>query len=186
MHLKYLLGLILVFCANVANVFAANVQYSGLDVVGVSGLIIDGQSYTATFFDGSYNNFLAAYPEPANDISYTDEFAEAATNALYEFAILEDGFAGINGDNISGCTSASCFLSTTVTQDPLLAWTFEFQGSNPAFLSPIYLNFHQDYVTNYTNTTNILWTATTVVPVPAAVWLFGSAFGMIGWVRRRR
>jgi len=24
-----------------------------------------------------------------------------------------------------------------------------------------------------------------VVPVPAAVWLFGSALGMLGWMRRR-
>jgi len=27
--------------------------------------------------------------------------------------------------------------------------------------------------------------ATTTVPVPAAVWLFGSALGLLGWVRRR-
>ena len=27
---------------------------------------------------------------------------------------------------------------------------------------------------------------TAVVPVPAAVWLFGSALGLLGWVRRRR
>jgi hypothetical protein len=24
-----------------------------------------------------------------------------------------------------------------------------------------------------------------VIPVPAAVWLFGSALGMLGWMRRR-
>jgi len=27
--------------------------------------------------------------------------------------------------------------------------------------------------------------SSTVVPVPAAVWLFGSALGLLGWVRRR-
>jgi hypothetical protein len=26
----------------------------------------------------------------------------------------------------------------------------------------------------------------TVIPVPAAVWLFGSALGLLGWVRRRQ
>jgi len=33
----------------------------------------------------------------------------------------------------------------------------------------------------------VAWTfnANTVVPVPAAVWLFGSALGMLGWARRR-
>jgi hypothetical protein len=26
----------------------------------------------------------------------------------------------------------------------------------------------------------------TVVPIPATVWLFGSALGLLGWVRRRK
>jgi hypothetical protein len=30
------------------------------------------------------------------------------------------------------------------------------------------------------------WTKSTVVPVPAAVWLFGSALGLLGWMRRRK
>jgi hypothetical protein len=27
--------------------------------------------------------------------------------------------------------------------------------------------------------------STAVIPVPAAVWLFGSALGLLGWIRRR-
>lgn len=33
--------------------------------------------------------------------------------------------------------------------------------------------------------TPIMWADFTVVPVPAAVWLFGSALGLLGWVRKR-
>ena len=33
--------------------------------------------------------------------------------------------------------------------------------------------------------TFVMYTLTTV-PVPAAVWLFGSALGLLGWVRRRK
>lgn len=41
--------------------------------------------------------------------------------------------------------------------------------------------FDQMFKKNF-KTTGI---ATTTVPVPAAVWLFGSALGLLGWVRRR-
>lgn len=35
------------------------------------------------------------------------------------------------------------------------------------------------------NTMYVLEGTTTLIPVPAAVWLFGSALGLLGWVRRR-
>lgn len=38
---------------------------------------------------------------------------------------------------------------------------------------------------NGTATQGQIWTFQAVVPVPAAVWLFGSALGLLGWVRRR-
>ena len=41
--------------------------------------------------------------------------------------------------------------------------------------------FNQMFQSNF-KTTGF---ATTTVPVPAAVWLFGSALGLLGWVRRR-
>lgn len=30
-----------------------------------------------------------------------------------------------------------------------------------------------------------MWAKFTVVPVPAAVWMFGSALGLLGWIRRK-
>ena len=43
---------------------------------------------------------------------------------------------------------------------------------------------------NLTPECNVLTSAwfggSTVVPVPAAVWLFGSALGLLGWIRRRQ
>ena len=40
-----------------------------------------------------------------------------------------------------------------------------------------------------TNADEFGWVATTTlttVPVPAAVWLFGSALGLLGWARHKR
>ncbi len=39
---------------------------------------------------------------------------------------------------------------------------------------------------NYGQTTSVEIDAVGVVPLPAAVWLFGSALGLLGWVRRRQ
>jgi len=38
---------------------------------------------------------------------------------------------------------------------------------------------------DFADTTAGVYLVRTVVPVPAAVWLFGSALGLLGWVRRR-
>jgi hypothetical protein len=32
---------------------------------------------------------------------------------------------------------------------------------------------------------NVTWQQTSSIPVPAAVWLFGSALGLLGWMRRK-
>jgi hypothetical protein len=41
--------------------------------------------------------------------------------------------------------------------------------------------FSGDFTSSFTGSA----TAHTTIPVPAAVWLFGSALGLLGWVRRR-
>jgi hypothetical protein len=40
------------------------------------------------------------------------------------------------------------------------------------------------YNNTASNVTPGMWSAPTAVPVPAAVWLFGSAIGLLGWLRR--
>lgn len=174
-------ALLLTVLMSFSNANAASVQYSGSDVIGVSGLTVGGQSYDVIFHDGNYNSVLSTYPAPAYETNYSDAFAQAATDALHQFAITDDGFAGISASQISGCTFVNCWMSTTVGQNPLTAWTFQFHGSDDV----AYKSAHADSTTNYTYVTNLVWVAAPV-PVPAAAWLFGSALVSVGWMRRKK
>lgn len=44
------------------------------------------------------------------------------------------------------------------------------------------LEWKLDYLTDFAGSTDIL--RATVIPVPAAFWLFGSGLGLLGWMRR--
>ena len=60
----------------------------------------------------------------------------------------------------------------------VVAWASAHEGSGDWGRNPSAFTFPYDDV-------NRVWATFTVVPVPAAVWLFGSALGMLGWYRRR-
>ena len=50
----------------------------------------------------------------------------------------------------------------------------------------IYLAFDSMFDGNLDGVFNTRGFAVTTIPVPPAVWLFGSALGLLGWVRRRK
>ena len=84
------------------------------------------------------------------------------------FNILDDNFLwGFNTTNI-------------FCADALMAAGVSCTNSESVYIE-LDSAFDQMFQSNF-KTTGF---ATTTVPVPAAVWLFGSALGLLGWVRRR-
>ncbi|NCF63588.1 MAG: DUF1566 domain-containing protein [Gammaproteobacteria bacterium] len=86
-----------------------------------------------------------------------------------------------NGNEIDPDVDASPF--TDVQSD--WYWSSTLNGSLPYFF-----NFSEGTFTIAGKATNIAaWAVKDgdvgVVPIPAAVWLFGSALGLLGWVRRK-
>ena len=168
---------------------AATIEYSGTDVISVTGLIVDNGIYDAIFYDGSYNSLLADYPAPAYQTDYTAAFAEAATQSLFQFAITDSGFTGVAVNDISGCyLTSACLLGTVVGQNSLYAWSFTYTGNGTSSTDPQYYDgIFAGPDTNYTSVSYVVWNQTGVVPVPAAVWLFSSGLlGLIGAARRKR
>jgi hypothetical protein len=66
---------------------------------------------------------------------------------------------------------------TDYAPDPNNAWRFRFDTGE------------QEINHKQVNSTLYVWAVhdgdISVVPVPAAVWLFGSALGLLGWIRRK-
>lgn len=82
-------------------------------------------------------------------------------------------------DIVDSCTGPLCALIGILTLDAVqyeLLGTVNSNGGDALTLTAETAN-GSSYIVNL---------QTAVVPVPAAVWLFGSALGLLGWIRRRQ
>jgi len=179
------MALVLSVSSSLTAAYAATVDFSGDIVVGVSGLEFLDSEYNAIFYDGSYEDLLTDYPQPPNMTNYGSSFATTANNALYDFMIT-DAFDSIATDDINGCTNLSlCYVATAVDRDSAVAEYVKYMGDASATSGSSAMFAADDR--NYPNVSWVIWQqgGGSPVPVPAAVWLFGSAVGLLGWMRRR-
>jgi hypothetical protein len=77
--------------------------------------------------------------------------------------LFDSGVAGVWGDNVLAIMDVSMWTNVYTAEFLPLA-------DNDQFAQ---------------NTAQWLASSSTVVPIPAAVWLFGSGLGLLGWVRRK-
>ena len=90
--------------------------------------------------------------------------------------ILQDPISATHNDNyflFSNIQSAIYWSSTELASDPTIAWYFDFDDGG----------VQADFIGG----AHFAWAVHDgdVVPVPAAAWLFGSALGLLGWMKRR-
>lgn len=133
--------------------------------------------------------------EHAGTLMLTDLATETADIEVGNFTI------GFNGDRANEATGASgFFVESTAGVEAIL-----FDIANPIvetfpmmlviaadiIVSPEFsellttLELVSEDVTGADAGLAVVYAGAEVVPVPAAVWLFGSALGLLGWVRRR-
>jgi hypothetical protein len=188
---KIAFGVVLFLAACIVQ--AANVtidfeEYAGL---GAAPLSFTSKSYTFTqtgdptgVLDtllGSTSFFFC--PECAGNPSFR---MEATNGALFDLTSMDLGFTeGVSfPTTVSGVFANNSTISLQL--DSLGTWfdtiSFDSSWSDLKSVSVTFDNT-DNYFFNVPGVDNIV---ASVVPIPAAVWLFGSALAGLGWIRRRK
>ena len=95
----------------------------------------------------------------------------------------------ISGSNFTGAASSALFGGFVPLSGDLGHWaegTLGNSGTQEALMDPSILEGTRKVFTDLdlAGLTDVGWEVTPI-PVPAAVWLFGSALGLLGWLRSR-
>jgi hypothetical protein len=149
---------------------AATLHYtdsSASYVTAIEGLDIGGTFYNVDFEYDAYSTF------GGDDEFWTTEAeASAAVDAINALFVANSVY-GVANDGIPDCEGAPCYTVKFGPSSGVLAYAFgdwlnAGAGAGGSEFDPL----------------ATAWSV--AVPVPAAVWLFGSALAGLGWMRRRK
>jgi hypothetical protein len=104
----------LAFAATSAQAIPMLETDSSNAITGVSGLLVGGVVYDATFNDGSFNDLLSRAPP---DPLYSSQFASDANSALASF-IANVVTNPYDPSRFVGCFALGCYLTTAVDITP--------------------------------------------------------------------
>jgi hypothetical protein len=206
--MRKLIGLLMLVCAGSVN--AATVVMSGGQLIGATGVEVNGASYDVAFLDGSCNSL---YNGCTGLPFTTSSEGLAASQALIDQVMIPQNINPgnsylINGiDDLISSSFYVAIIMTPVTESGGLGAvnvrSVQFIDSGVrAELSAGELPYPAyGKASDQTSSTSpfsysdiamvdevyAVWTpaAVSAVPLPAAAWLFGSALlGLIGWKRK--
>lgn len=161
-------GLLLLFCMLLATeADSATVQLDGLNAVGIQGVNVVGTLYDVTFEFDSFNDLNAPGTFPFLGNSTVGVQARNAINT----ALTASGATSVGP---SGMTNYYVPYSHDLSTAQNLIGTFV-AGSWAGITGGSVMTLDRSYATF----------SPTVIPVPAAIWLFGSALGVVGLLRRK-
>ena len=198
--MRKLIGLLMLVCAGSVN--AATAVMSGGQLIGATGVEVNGASYDVAFLDGSCNSL---YNGCTGLPFTTSSEALDASQALLDQVIQPQGIGPplINGlgsyDTLSPSGTAGAFILTPAAESwgMLVAGVI---GGPPIFwLTANGLGPYDVYTADTSSPTSTylnglvladevfaVWTpaAVSAVPLPAAAWLFISAIAGLAGAKR--
>ena len=175
-------GCLRAFDSSSLTIFDAVINGGGSSVTGIG----NGPAKTQpqiTIHGGTYSEGLQAH-----DGTLMDIFGGDFDNILSDGGGAWPSTITIFGSNFLATCDHSLSLPTQCDDGEVVVNGFgvidiNFGGTITGTLSDgMPLNITEAFVRGFTNNRIIL----APVPIPAAVWLFGSAIGLLGWMRRRQ
>lgn len=140
----------------------------------------------------TFNNLQGMDVNTDLDVTWNNPFAASATNvSVGAFDILTDDEIWTDGVSDPAAVTGANLLGTTILAGSLLADTeygffLEFSKGNVAETGTTLPSSTSQHVYGFNSNVGFNFTTASVVPVPAAVWLFGSGLiGLIAVARRK-
>jgi len=160
---------------------------------GAQASLVQWELKDVVFDDGGVATGSFSYDRDTNtfsSLSITTTVGNTLPGAFYEFLIPEipsdsnSLFVSPIANPVAGTT---IFAINLVSQMTNAGGTIDLQPApSPfAFEGSCQADFCSQYTTPLRGVISGM-IVSTVVPVPAAIWLFGSAIGLLGWVRRKQ
>ena len=196
-RLKYLARFILISLSllglSVSSVNAVTLNVVGGQLMGADNVDVNGSLYDVDFMDGSCISLFDGCDESADFTFFNDSDALAASQALLDQVLLDTPQGDFDSEPqlTNGCSGDG--LCQIVTP-------FGLDGAGVALLAearnyaPGVFTDRSDFTSTPADTntgvffgaTYAIWAPVSPVPIPAAVWLFGTALvGLIGFGRRK-
>ncbi len=167
--------------------FALTVHLTGGVVTSATGVIVNGDYYNVNFVDGTCTAIFSGCVNSAFTFqNSTDAFA--ASNALLNQVFLgayDDLSVDTFGCDPNGIYCAAYTPYNRTATDVVVANAYNLASGSDLVFTGLIANPATAGTTGFMNNTVwAVWTPT--VPVPAAVWMFGSALvGLAGLARRK-
>lgn len=161
-----------------SGAWGATVLYDGSTVTGINQVQINSDTYNVTFEFDTFDNF-----DTGSDFPFFRDSAGAFA-AANEIVLILNAEAPVPGSVTSnGITPSTWFYVpySVIGGDNLQATAGGYDVFAPDAWAWAWAGIPLDTPQSFA----VFTAVHTAVPVPPAIWLFGSALGLAGWLKRR-
>lgn len=181
---KYLIGVAGLYITLTAGVYAFPIyDYDGVDIVGVSGLEVDGNLWNMTLHDGSYSELTGS----GHELLHSRAFTYDAADALYTFYSTNI----VAPESFLSCGTSVCIIGVGYLALDDHTYELSVQGLEiwRDTGDEIEFDWFSSYAlsedSNYGSLHYSTWSKQITVPEPSIALLIASGLIAFGVVRRK-